>query len=653
MNRTDLPPQTQSITVAVLNRTFVGAGLARFAALHLAEPSGLFESLNSDLRRCGGATADDWSGACQAMAQLAPQLPGPFGRLLRDYRLQMHEWFMLALCGEVEASHTLDLALAELQAPDDSGRPGLHLLQALTQSLFGVELPPLALAGHPLLRDGLLELLGDGPLPTRRLAMPPELWGILAGDLRPGRRCRLLPDQSTVLPAALARQLPELANLLQNGTVRSLILRGPVEAGREAAVALAAHLQLLAVEVQEPDWAERPALAGACRYGGWLPVLILHIGPGETYQPATEGLALTPLVIVAGRDGAVQLPDALEVELPALTRTERHAVWQQVLGEQMQEDMVDVAVLSGADIRAVAERVLLEAHSRSEVPNLSHLRSVRSRFGTERLRLLAQPVSRHVGPEALVLPEPARSQFQDLVTRCRQREKLWQGLGATLAESSSGVRALFAGESGSGKTLAASRLATELGAPLFRVDLAAVMNKYVGESEKNLGRVLDEAVALDAILLMDEADALFGRRGEGQEGGERYANMLTNFLLTRIENHPGIVVLTTNARNRIDSAFSRRFDSIIEFPPPGVEERYRLWLAHLGSRAPDERTCRMLAAYCEMAGGHIRNVVLQAAALSRTTPDTPLSLAELVAALKSEYRKLGRTPPPQIEPLKG
>jgi hypothetical protein len=653
MNRTDLPPPDQSVTVAVLNRTFVGAALARFAALHLAEPSGLFESLNGDLRRCGGATADDWSGACHAMAQWAPQIPGPLGRLLRDYRLQMHEWFMLALCGEVEASHTLDLVLAELQSPDDSGRPGLHLLQAMTQSLFDVELPPLVLASHPLLRDGLLELLGDGPLPTRHLAMPPELWTILAGDLRPGRRCRLLPDKAAVLPAALARQMPELAHLLRNGTVRGLIFRGPPEAGREAAAALAAHLQLVAVEVQEQDWAERPALAAACRYGGWLPVLALQIGPGETAVPATDGLALTPLVVVAGRDGAVQLPDALEVELPALARTERRAVWRQVLGEQMPDDMVDVAVLSGADIRAVAERVLLEARSRSEAPSLTHLRSVRSRFGTERLRLLAQPVTRHVSQDALVLPEPARSQFQDLVTRCRRREKLWQGLGATLAEPSLGVRALFAGESGAGKTLAASRLATELGAPLFRVDLAAVMNKYVGESEKNLGRVLDEAVALDAILLMDEADALFGRRGEGKDGGERYADMLTNFLLTRIENHPGIVVLTTNARNRIDSAFSRRFDTVIEFPQPGVEERYRLWHAHLGSRAPDERACRMLAAYCELAGGHIRNVVLQAAALSGTSPDMPLSLTELIAALKSEYRKLGRTPPPQIEQLKG
>ena len=129
--------------------------------------------------------------------------------------------------------------------------------------------------------------------------------------------------------------------------------------------------------------------------------------------------------------------------------------------------------------------------------------------------------------------------------------------------------------------------------------------------------------------------------------------MLTNFLLTRIENHPGIVVLTSNSRNRIDTAFSRRFDAIIEFPLPGVEERYRLWRSHLGSRAPNEQTCRLLASYSDLAGGHIRNIVLNAAALSLQPPESPLAATHLLEALRAEYRKLGRTLPPQLEHLPG
>jgi SpoVK/Ycf46/Vps4 family AAA+-type ATPase len=183
------------------------------------------------------------------------------------------------------------------------------------------------------------------------------------------------------------------------------------------------------------------------------------------------------------------------------------------------------------------------------------------------------------------------------------------------------------------------------------VDLAAVMNKYVGESEKNLGLVLDEAAASDVVLLLDEADALFGRRSDGGETGERYVNMLTNFLLTRIESHPGIVVLTSNSRSRIDPSFTRRLDAILDFPLPGGEERLRLWDAHLGGRSPGPEVVRLLAAYCDLAGGHIRNAVLNAAARSEAESGEPLETALLLAALADEYRKLGREVPPQVRSM--
>jgi SpoVK/Ycf46/Vps4 family AAA+-type ATPase len=219
---------------------------------------------------------------------------------------------------------------------------------------------------------------------------------------------------------------------------------------------------------------------------------------------------------------------------------------------------------------------------------------------------------------------------------------LWEGLGTTARSvMSRGVRALFVGESGTGKTLAAAWLATELATPLYRVDLASVMNKYIGESEKNLGRLLDLAAAHDVILLFDEADALFGSRGDGGETGERYANMLTNFLLTRIEEHPGIVVLTSNSRVRIDPAFVRRLDAVIDVSLPGPGERERLWRAHLGDRFTDLDCLRLIAGHCDLAGGHVRSAVL-AAASQCPGAITPLAL---VAALAREYRKLGRQPP--------
>jgi SpoVK/Ycf46/Vps4 family AAA+-type ATPase len=171
------------------------------------------------------------------------------------------------------------------------------------------------------------------------------------------------------------------------------------------------------------------------------------------------------------------------------------------------------------------------------------------------------------------------------------------------------------------------------------------MNKYIGESEKNLAQLLDHAAAHDVVLLFDEADALFGRRSEGKETGERFANMLTNFLLTRIETHPGIVILTTNSRERIDNAFTRRIDVVVEFPLPGFDERLHLWCGHLGDRGPGEDVYRTLASYCELAGGQIRNAVLSAAVQARGDRITEY---DLLAGLRDEYRKIGRDIPRKV-----
>ncbi len=642
------------INPVLLNRAFVFSGVARFARIHLAQPSPLFAQLeaHANLSSLLGLMDDEWDATIPLLAQYAPQLPGPFGQLLRDYQLQLHEWFILALCGEIENSHLLNLALVELQSPAASSRPGVHLLEAMAATLFGKLFPPLALPNHRLVRTGILEISGDGPLPTRQLTTPPELWALLCGDVTPWAGCRPLAPGYAALPDILARELPVMAAQLRHGNVRVLLFRGNPQAGLASAANLAAELGLLAIKVVEETWNQRLILAEACHYGSWLPVLTLSLGPGERYSPNGEQLRQTPLILVCGHDGTVDAPDVIEITLPALSRDERISAWRAALSAELPESVAEQALVDGPTIRALANRIRAQSARHDEPPGPHHLRAARAQFGSERLRLLAHPVARHVEAEGLILPSEIQAQFDELILRCQRRERLWQGLGESLADPTPGVRVLFAGESGAGKTLAASRLATVLGAPLFRVDLAAVMNKYIGESEKNLGRVLDEAASLDAILLMDEADSLFGRRSEGKETGERYANMLTNFLLTRIEIHPGIVILTTNGRNRIDTAFTRRFDAIIEFPLPGVKERYRLWRSHLGSRAPSDQVCQLLASFSELSGGHIRNVVLNAAALSPEA-DRPLAVSSLLEALRAEYRKLGRTLPPQLEHLRG
>ena len=668
------PESASASDGARLSRAFVHAGIAEFARLSLGTPSAVFEALaasqgSDDLATLLGTPPHDWRATCVGLAQAAPELHGPLGRLLADLKLQLHEWFTLALCGENESSYLLNLALAELQSPGDL-RPGLHLVAAASEALFGAPLAPLALPNHRLVRAGVLEVVGDGPMPTRSLAVAPELWALLCGDATAWRDTAPLADGDAMLPQGFREQIPTLAAMLRSGATRHVVFRGARAAGLAAAARLAAAAGRPPLHMEAATWARQPALAAACRYAGWLPVLTLELGPGERHILPEHPALAVPMLLVSGRDGAIEAPALIEIDLPPLSARERRDAWREALaGENADPDpgfdeervraFAEHALLDGPSVRTLAGRVRLDARMRGEPPGLGHLRRARAGFGSERLRQLSQPVAREVPPDALVLPDDLLERFDALVARCRQRETLSDGLGSSLAEPVRGVRALFCGESGAGKTLAASRLATILGAPLFRVDLSAVMNKYIGESEKNLGRLLDEAAALDVILLIDEADALFGRRGEGKDTGERYANMLTNFLLTRIEQHPGIVVLTSNNRGRIDSAFTRRFDAIIEFPPPGATERLRIWESHLGGRSPDAALCRQLASYCTLPGGYIRNAVLQAAALDPAgdadpgAPARPIAAERLVAALLEEYRKIGRTPPPQLLHARG
>jgi SpoVK/Ycf46/Vps4 family AAA+-type ATPase len=207
------------------------------------------------------------------------------------------------------------------------------------------------------------------------------------------------------------------------------------------------------------------------------------------------------------------------------------------------------------------------------------------------------------------------------------------------------VRALFTGPSGAGKTLAAGWIATRLGLPLYRVDLASVTSKYIGETEKNLSQLLARAEQAEVILFFDEADSLFGKRTDISDSNDRFANAQTNYLLQRIENYDGIVLLTSNSQARFDSAFARRLDYVIAFPTPRPEERRALWRSHLGPESTvTAAELNELAALVDLSGGHIRNAVL-AAAVRAGRERRDIALPDLVAGIETELRKLGRQVP--------
>jgi SpoVK/Ycf46/Vps4 family AAA+-type ATPase len=269
------------------------------------------------------------------------------------------------------------------------------------------------------------------------------------------------------------------------------------------------------------------------------------------------------------------------------------------------------------------------------------------------LGTLAELLPEHITDEALVLPAATRAELEALARRCLARDTLAETLGPSArTRYRPGVRALLVGPSGTGKTLAVGWLATRLGLPLYRVDLASITSKYIGETEKNLAQLFARAEHGEVVLLFDEADSLFGKRTDVKEANDRFANAQTNYLLARIESYEGIAMLTSNSRARFDSAFTRRLDAIVEFPPPGPEERRALWIAHLGrAHSLGASALNRLAANCELAGGHVRNIVLAAAVAARGTSSAArgeagtIAEAHLIAAVAAEYRKLGKPSP--------
>lgn len=245
----------------------------------------------------------------------------------------------------------------------------------------------------------------------------------------------------------------------------------------------------------------------------------------------------------------------------------------------------------------------------------------------------------------LVLPARTRRHLEDVRSAVRHRVYVHARWGFARRSPARGLNVLFAGASGTGKTMAARLLATDCGVDLYKVDLAGVVSKYIGETEKHLARVFAAARRTNAILLFDEADALFGKRSDVADAHDRYANLEVAYLLQQMEEHDGVVILTTNLRTNIDDAFTRRTQYIVDFPMPDAESRGRLWRLAFPSDAPVAANVDLafLARQFELSGGHIANIALTAAYLAADA-GTPIEMRHCIAATARELQKLGRLP---------
>lgn len=466
------------------------------------------------------------------------------------------------------------------------------------------------------------------------------------GDLT----ARCVDPPSWTLPQSWREELAQMAEELRaDRTAKVLIRAQDIAEARLFAALLAAQVGRDAMEVVPvahwPAGLEPWLIARRA-----LPIVVSDAAPGE--RAVIPAFTKLPCVVVARTDADVGSTGVMrEWRLTQPSIVERTAILRALLPDvAVAEWLARTWRASVSSLHDVAALIVSRARSRGEAPTIADARAaiavhgerVAGGFGT-----LAQIVNTEVDDAALVASPMLRWHLETLSTRCSHRETLASRLGvAVQARARNGVTALFVGASGTGKTLGAQWLAHELRKPLLRVDAASITSKYIGETEKNLARLLAQAESVDCVLLFDEADALFGSRTEVRQSNDRFANAQTNYLLTRIESFGGIAILTSNSKARFDDAFMRRLDAVVEFPLPDASERAALWRAHLGATRPKDEMINLLAAEAELAGGHIRNAAITAALLAAARgDDAAVTFEDIVAGITDEYRKLGRQAP--------
>jgi len=540
------------------------------------------------------------------------------------------------------------LALASSNDADPDGRMTVRQLESL----------------------GLVEPLDPhAPWSEQALHIPAPLWEAAHGDVpatpAPGLHYRsplqFIPLNEIIAPDSVHTQAAALPRLLQMGEVRVLIVRGPQHNGRRTllgAVARELGRGLLEIQAHHP--------AGADEYARWrlagplatllnaLPVFIFDLGPGELVEIPELPVSNSPVFIVLGRQGAAtgvgfERALTLTLDLPDAAARRRH--WLAALGESITADLDQWSAqyrMTGGNIRRLAGRArtqaLLAGRNVATPDDVREASRAMNRQALESLAALVEPLTD--GWRSLCVDDETLQSLRLLESRCRHRERLSGAVGAALAaQLNAGVRVLFTGPSGAGKTLAARVLAGRLNLDLYRLDLSSIVSKYIGETEKNLSQIFARAEELGVILLLDEGDALLTARTGVQSSNDRYANLETNYLLQRLESYEGLLIITTNAADRIDGAFQRRMDLILQFRAPEAAERQTIWDLHLPERHSIEPNFLREVVYrCELTGGQIRNAALHATLLALNNGGV-VTTPYLEAAVRREYRKLGAVCP--------
>jgi len=585
---------------------------------------------------------------------------------------------LFVFIGIAEEQAEFSALFAGLQPAGPQQRVTLGLIREVFESDENPEVWTLI---RPMLEGGFIQVVNrDIPRSAWVLLVPSVLWSAVRGEtvampierVHHRAEASLEPLEQLLIEEKARNQIVELTKLAGAGRVRVVVVRGMPGTERFGAVsAVARALGCGVMEIEGALNTSSGPLAGDARLGligplctltRCIPAFSVEAAPGETFElPALAGY-MGPVAVILGREGGVKTQNAahaVTIHLDLEPPDHRHEIWKRALqssgddryasGTAASANLSKIACAFCLPGRYIRQCASLAAHyaamdRRTEV-TLSDVRIAAQAMNQQVMDALATRIDGNATWAQLIVKPAMHRELRLLEDRCRNREQLASTFQSTMPGGMSrGVRALFEGPSGTGKTLAARVLATELGLDLYRVDLAALVNKYVGETEKNLSRVLSRAEDLNVILLLDEGDSLMARRTDVKSSNDRYANMETNYLLQRLENYTGIVVVTTNVAQSIDSAFTRRMDSVVKFNLPDAAERWHLWRAHLPvNQQVDADALEEIACRYELTGGQIRNVCVNAALAALSESGNCVRLPQLQAALKAEHRKAGAT----------
>lgn len=601
-------------------------------------------------------------------------------RLREVFSLAEFEFNAVLICAAFEMDTRYERLYAYLQ--DDLTRkhpsPGLILNLLCDSPGEMIAARQYFFEDRPLIREHILECPGsECPLLSSWIGLSP---GVLRHILGSGtaHTGTELPDDldyerglsDIPLPNELRSRLKNLLQHLKGSEGRKICsLQGPYGAGKKE---IAKYIcDDLGVDILHIDLADATAdvdrfdyditsyfrdaiIMGSAVYLDHFELLTREprlLECREVLLRRIEGL--TGTVFIASIDnpdlGLRWQKDLFRIEVPVPGYAARKLIWQASLGDRLDgeacSELANKFRFTAGRIRDAASAAenlaILEGR---EDPSLDDIYDGCRAQSNQRLIYLARRIKPRYGWEEIILPRDRIDQLKDIKNHIRHRGRVYHDWGFEDKLSlGKGLNALFIGPSGTGKTMAAEVIAHDLGIDLYKIDLSSVISKYIGETEKNLSRVFQEAEESNAMLFFDEADALFGKRSEVRDSHDRYANVEVAYLLQKMEEHEGVVILASNLGSNIDDAFMRRMNFVIEFPFPDEDYRRQIWEAMIPDRAPaaSDIDFEFLARKFKISGGSIKNIVINAA-FSAAESSSPITMAHMVNSTRKELKKMGK-----------